>query len=153
MLLIAHRGNLRGPIPDLENRPEQLERALGMGVWVEADLWREGDSWLLGHEPTYPVTLAQLDRKGVILHLKSPHAPPVENADYFCLGNDRFSITWAGMFWVNYGMPPLEHYGLMCAPELVGAHEPLYDFVMRCYDAGVAGICTDYPLAVREMLK
>jgi hypothetical protein len=39
MILIAHRGNLNGPNPEHENKPEYLLNAINKGYNVETDLW------------------------------------------------------------------------------------------------------------------
>ena len=31
MIIISHRGNIRGPVPDKENRPSYIDCAIGNG--------------------------------------------------------------------------------------------------------------------------
>ena len=38
MKIISHRGNVRGPIPEKENRPSYIDCALGNGYDVEGAL-------------------------------------------------------------------------------------------------------------------
>ena len=38
MKIISHRGNIRGAIPDKENRPSYIDCAIGSGYDVEIDL-------------------------------------------------------------------------------------------------------------------
>ena len=38
MKIISHRGNVRGAIPDRENRPSYIDCAIGNGYDVEIDL-------------------------------------------------------------------------------------------------------------------
>ena len=38
-LLIAHRGLYNGPDPWLENKPEQITKALTLGFDAEVDVW------------------------------------------------------------------------------------------------------------------
>ena len=58
MKLIAHRGNIQGPDPTTENKPEQIEACLDAGYDVEIDLWydEEGTLWLGHDQPQYQVT-------------------------------------------------------------------------------------------------
>jgi hypothetical protein len=39
MILIAHRGNLDGPNPSMENHPDYIDAAINAGFHVEVDLW------------------------------------------------------------------------------------------------------------------
>ena len=55
-ILIAHRGNIKGPQKELENSPEYLLDALGKGYHAEVDVWLIEDEFFLGHdEPRYRV--------------------------------------------------------------------------------------------------
>tara|TARA_B100000212_G_scaffold342432_1_gene329551 strand:+ start:8103 stop:8564 length:462 start_codon:yes stop_codon:yes gene_type:complete len=57
MLLIAHRGNLKGPNPSKENHPDYLKKAIDKGYNVEADLWFIDNTWVLGHDnPEYEIS-------------------------------------------------------------------------------------------------
>lgn len=38
-MFISHRGNLNGPSPDFENRPEYIIETLHRGYDVETDVW------------------------------------------------------------------------------------------------------------------
>ena len=38
MKIISHRGNIRGPNPEKENRPSYIDCALGNGYDVEIDI-------------------------------------------------------------------------------------------------------------------
>lgn len=39
MILISHRGNINGPVPERENKPAQIDMAIDMGYHVEIDIW------------------------------------------------------------------------------------------------------------------
>ena len=50
MKVISHRGNLRGPRPELENRPSYIDSAYQLGFDVEVDIrFVNGEFWL-GHD-------------------------------------------------------------------------------------------------------
>lgn len=150
MLILAHRANVDGPGP-AENEPEQIERCLDSGFGVEVDLWHIDGRCYFGHDdPRHPADLERFDRDGVVFHLKNPWLPALARADAFAICNDPFALTLRGRIWTNYDQPA-GPASIVCAPELVGAEESLADFVARHRHA--AGICTDHPLRVRELLE
>ena len=56
MKIISHRGNVRGAIPDRENRPSYIDCAIGNGYDVEIDVRLiAGQLWLGHDEPQYKV--------------------------------------------------------------------------------------------------
>ena len=109
MIKIAHRGNMYGPNPDEENRPEYIEKALDNDYYVEADVWRIGKEWFLGHDkPLYP--LGQELRNWsyvwayvkIIYHAKNMEALMGLSATtlhYFWHENDLCTITSHGWIW------------------------------------------------------
>ena len=46
MILIAHRGNINGPNPIEENKPEYLLSTIEKGYHVELDLWYINNKYL-----------------------------------------------------------------------------------------------------------
>lgn len=65
MRLISHRGNLAGPIPERENKPDYIQEAIDKGYDVEIDVRLNTVGMFLGHDtPDYGTTLEWLlDRK------------------------------------------------------------------------------------------
>ena len=56
MIVISHRGNIRGSISDKENRPSYIDCAIGNGYQVEIDVRTiDGELWLGHDEPQYKV--------------------------------------------------------------------------------------------------
>ncbi len=49
-IIIAHRGNIDGPLKAEENKPKYIDAALENGFDVEVDLWLENGHFLLGHD-------------------------------------------------------------------------------------------------------
>ena len=47
---IAHRGNLYGPNPELENTIPHIDSAIGQGFKVEVDVWYINGTMVLGHD-------------------------------------------------------------------------------------------------------
>ena len=63
MILIAHRGNTQGPIPNKENKPSYIEWAIEQGYDVEIDVNYLEGSIFLGHdEPQYEVSVQWLTK-------------------------------------------------------------------------------------------
>ena len=48
MILISHRGNINGRIPEKENRPQYIETTLVSGYDVEVDVWYVNGKLMLG---------------------------------------------------------------------------------------------------------
>lgn len=52
MIIISHRGNINGPNPRMENKPEYIKKALDENFMVEIDVWfYQGELWLGHDEP------------------------------------------------------------------------------------------------------
>lgn len=75
MIFIAHRGNIVGPEPELENHPARINFLLQMGVNVEVDVWYVNKNFYYGHdEPTHKVSEIFLTRPKMWLHAKNADA-------------------------------------------------------------------------------
>lgn len=73
MVIISHRGNIRGLNPSEENKTEYIQKAIDAGYDVEIDVWFT-DQLYLGHDgPQYPVDKQWLlDRKDRLwIHTKN----------------------------------------------------------------------------------
>jgi hypothetical protein len=72
MKIIAHRGNIGGPIPILENSPKYLAAALLAGFDVEVDVWSTPHGFFLGHDNAiFPISLDFLRLPQVWCHAKT----------------------------------------------------------------------------------
>ena len=105
MKIISHRGNVRGPLPDKENRPSYIDCAIGNGYDVEIDLRIiDGELWL-GHDvPQYKVEHSWLQpRKEYLwIHCKDLAAAK-ECWEYqsFCHMGDPYTYTSTGKIWLH----------------------------------------------------
>ena len=105
MKIISHRGNVRGPIPEKENRPSYIDCAIGNGYDVEIDLRIiDGELWL-GHDvPQYKVEHSWLQpRKEYLwIHCKDLAAAK-ECWEYqsFCHMGDPYTYTSSGKIWLH----------------------------------------------------
>ena len=144
MKIISHRGNIRGPVPDKENRPSYIDCASGIGYDVEIDVRSiNGELWLGHDEPQYKINHNWLDkrRNNLWLHCKNLEAA-IECWAYhsFCHNEDPFTYTTTGKIWLN---------DLSCnitdnvtIPLL--STENLKSFCVE--NQTPYGVCTDYPV-------
>ena len=141
-LLIAHRGNINGPNPELENRPDYLLSAIKDGYHVECDLWLIDNKLYLGHDkPEYNILIEFL------LDIKDYLFCHCKNIDslYYLLNNypeihcffhnsDECTLTSKNIIWTYPGKKITEK-SILLLPERTNNH-----IIFDCY-----GICTDYP--------
>lgn len=143
MRIIAHRGNVSGPQPDLENRPEYIEAAIRLGFDVEVDIWRSNDQLSLGHDrPEFPIDerflLEWHDKlwihakniQGLTYCLGLSQAPQTLNV--FAHQSDEFVVTSGGFVWTSPGK------------ELSVRSVALQFEQMSQVPSGIVGLCTDY---------
>lgn len=136
MIKIAHRGNLNGPIPESENRPGYIERALRLGFDVEVDVWFLSGRFYLGHdEPLYLIDRIFLSNPKLWVHCKNVEAILAlkhSKVHYFWHENDTIALTSQGYIWAFPGKQPIPN-SIAVMPEL---HK---DDVSECI-----GVCSDY---------
>lgn len=143
MIIISHRGNIRGPVPDKENRPSYIDCAIGSGFHVEIDVRSiDGELWL-GHDfPQYKVDHNWLDKRRnyLWLHCKNLEAAKECWAYHsFCHTSDSFVYTSTGVIWLHDLTQKIDHNTII---PLIGK-EDIETFVPG-YEKPF-GICTDYP--------
>lgn len=104
MLTISHRGNIKGKDSNYENNPNHIQKLLNVGMNVEIDVWKVGDSLLLGHDyPQHLVDLKFLQNNGLWCHAKNLEAlyfmgnSKIEN--YFWHEEDKYTLTSSGYIW------------------------------------------------------
>lgn len=148
MTIIAHRGNLEGPNPALENHPDYIDSALSEGFDAEIDVWVLENGIFLGHDkPDFPVSLSWFfDRcKNIWIHCKNFEALCFFQSasdkndfnwkcryNYFWHQSDSVTLTSLGFIWAYPGNQPIAG-SVAVLPEI---HN---DDVSDCY-----AICTDY---------
>ena len=146
MIIISHRGNIRGPVPDKENRPSYIDCAIGNGYHVEIDVRSiDGELWLGHDEPQYKIDHNWLDKRRhyLWLHCKNLEAATECWAYHsFCHTGDLFTYTSTGKIWLhdlsmqiddNVIIPLIDRYDVECFIPI--GEKPF-------------GICTDYPAFV-----
>ena len=136
VVLIAHRGNISGKNPELENTPAYIEAAIKQGYDVEIDVWYIDGKFYLGHDgPEIETTLKYLDNDSFWCHCKNIEALcELINTSVHCFfhQNDDVTLTSKRLLWVFPGKVLVP--GSICVMPELG------------YDGDIsscAGICSD----------
>tara|TARA_B100000029_G_scaffold406824_1_gene407555 strand:+ start:164 stop:613 length:450 start_codon:yes stop_codon:yes gene_type:complete len=107
MILIAHRGNIDGAIPEKENHPDYIDKALKKDYNVEIDVWYENSKWYLGHdEPQYEVKDAFFYNNFLWCHAKNIEALQMlsfRGLHCFWHQTDDVTMTTRGYLWTYPG--------------------------------------------------
>lgn len=147
MKLIAHRGNVNGPVLSDENNPEYVDSAIKLGYDVEIDLRLEEHKFYLGHdEPQYyvPMTWLVSNQNNLWIHCKDLNSlnclsnSPI-NFNYFWHQEDDFTLTSQNYIWTYPG----KQYSLRSVVVLPENNIPLSEF-KNLKDFDCYGICSDY---------
>lgn len=104
MIFISHRGCIRGPNPELENRPTYIEAALKDGYDVEIDVRYIDGKWWLGHDKSlYNVPFNYLLNDKLWLHCKNVEALEILSQDTrahsFWHQRDFYTLTSKNYIW------------------------------------------------------
>jgi hypothetical protein len=143
MIIISHRGNIRGPVSDQENRPSYIDCAIGNGFHVEIDVRSiNGELWLGHDEPQYRIDHNWLDKRRHYLwiHCKNLEAAK-ECWSYhsFCHSDDPFTYTSTGKIWLHDLTQKIDNTVII---PLLDKND-INNFLIT--DIYPYGICTDYP--------
>ena len=139
MILISHRGNIHGRIPEKENQPGYIEAAITVGYDVEVDVWMIEGVLMLGHdEPQYGVTQHWLNERceQLWIHCKNVEAMEWFNSisgfNYFWHQEDTVALTSMNIIWAYPGKQPIKG-SIAVMPEIYN------DNLDVCI-----GVCSDY---------
>lgn len=143
MILIAHRGNTRGPSVNLENNPEFVKEAIDAGYDAEIDIWysRYTWSWFLGHnKPTYKVSNDWLYtyKDKLWCHAKELVALRIlvtMGMNCFWHDADKYTLTSKGFIWAYPDQETEPSRTIAVLPER--RETKINEYVCR-------GICSDY---------
>jgi hypothetical protein len=125
MILISHRGNLRGPKLNLENHPEYIDVALSQGYDVEVDVWLSHDNKIYtGHdEPTYLISEEWLTERisKLWVHCKNfailnKFINDSSSLNFFWHNSDSFTLTSTNVIW-TYPGNPIDARSILVLPE------------------------------------
>jgi hypothetical protein len=138
MILISHRGNLTGRIPNNENHPNYIDEAINAGFDVEVDMWWVDGRVYLGHDnPQYEVDNEWLVDRADKLWV---HCKNVELLNWirstilhwFWHESDTMVLTSKNYMWVHSGKQPIVG-SIAVMPEIYN------DDISKCI-----GVCSDY---------
>jgi hypothetical protein len=142
MKLISHRGNLVGPMPNLENDPSYIRDAINAGFDVEVDFWFNSNGLYLGHDlPTYQISddFLKLHKDRLWIHCKNLHALRYlseSNFTYFWHQEDDFTLTSNEKIWTYPYKDVLDKSIIVCKDE---------ESTKKMIQQNVAyGVCSDY---------
>jgi hypothetical protein len=136
---IAHRGNYKGAVPELENTIEHIEQALAQGYEVEIDIWCKDGKFFSGHDrPDNPIDLDYL-LKGdsrFWIHCKNLEAvhelwPHKDTLNMFWHETDTITLTTQNYVWTYPGNPLIAN-SISVMPEL--GHKSMEHCVGICSD-------------------
>lgn len=150
MLLIAHRGNLTGPNPSEENKPEYIQQALDAGFSVEIDLGMKDSQLYLGHDyAQYEVSEEFLDKYSgrLWVHCKDCFAFEASlrlNLNCFWHDTDSYTMTSYGYVWCYPSKHPVGKMSVTVLPEL-------YVDVKEINKDNVFAVCSDYVLDIKNI--
>lgn len=141
MIIISHRGNINGPVPDKENRPSYIDCAIGNGFHVEIDVRSvDGELWLGHDEPQYKIDHNWLNKRRDYLWI---HCKNVEAAHEcwayhsFCHTSDPFTYTTTGKIWIHDLSQTIDSDTIIPLISLEDISKPITGTPFA--------ICTDYP--------
>jgi hypothetical protein len=105
MILISHRGNIKGIEQSQENNPLHIMRALDRGFNVEIDVWYIDSKLYLGHdEPKFLITEHFLRSDKLWCHAKNLEALNFllkKGVHCFWHQGDDCSVTSKGFVWMH----------------------------------------------------
>jgi hypothetical protein len=147
MIIIAHRGNLTGSNPYMENRPEYIDQAIEQGYNCEVDVWYHLEKGLmLGHdEPLYSIELDWLWRRSskLWIHCKNLDALGFlsrtgQTLNYFWHEKDTCTLTSKHWIWCYPGVQaPAGYQTVAVMPESQENFGPLDSFKAICTDNAI----------------
>lgn len=146
MLIISHRGNIRGSSPNTENTTYAIEQAIGMGFDCEIDVWYQEDSFWLGHDKAENKVYVDFFNKHschLWIHCKNIEALIQLKDRFNCFFHDKdiYTLTSKGYIWGNIGSSMTKET-IQVMPERA-KHE-----YQECL-----GICTDFPIHYNDRFK
>lgn len=123
VILISHRGNLRGKSVHFENHPKYVDLAIKQGFDVEIDIWFQ-NSLFLGHDkPKFKVEDDWLLKRKDKLWIHCKNIEAIEwfyynkKFNYFWHQDDTLTLTSKGYIWVYPDKQPVNG-SIAVLPEL-----------------------------------
>jgi len=143
MILISHRGNINGRMPNLENDPNYIDKAIEKKYDVEVDLRTHNGKLFLGHDaPQYQIDIDWLKSRSDYLWIHGKDRQSFEvclenNLHTFWHDTDDYTLTSKNYVWAYPGKTPVGNNCIMVMPE----------YKIKLEDAvklNPFGICSDW---------
>lgn len=166
MRIISHRGNLNGPDKTRENEMFYLVEALNKGFDIEFDLWYFADRFWLGHDnpersfsiDTLMIWTSKYSNQKFYVHCKNVWA--LEKMLYFEKSNlipffhdaDQCILLRDNTIWVHPNAIVSSQSKEKSIAVFPTCRSVQYDINLDLDFKNFYGICTDYPLDVRDSL-
>ena len=150
MKLIAHRGNIKGSNPELENNPLYIDEAIKLKYDVEIDARYDPITqvfWLGHDEPQHKVSWKWMANRHSNIWIHCKDITTLEEFtkykhsgyQYFWHQEDDYTLTSNNYIW-TYPGKPYSSKSILVMPEWNMQISNLVDLkVFDCY-----GICSDY---------
>lgn len=140
MILISHRGNIGGKVPNSENHPLYIDNTIKLGYDVEVDVWMVGSDLLFGHdEPQYNVDIKWIKNRSnkLWIHCKNLESIRFFNildcdVNYFWHETDTVTLTSKKYIWAYPSEQPVVG-SIAVMPEL-----------NNITIEGCIGVCSDF---------
>ena len=152
MILISHRGNITGRIPDSENRPSYIQDTINLGYDVEIDVQMKEGQLHLGHDyAQYRVELEWLVERKDRLWI---HTKDFESLDllidkglriFFHEQERQTIINNTNLIW-SHDLGSVSRKSIIPLLDLVSINE--YGYLAQ----DVYGVCSDYLHEVEALL-
>lgn len=143
MKIISHRGNLDGPEPYSENKPEKIDFVLSLGYDVEIDVWYKDNEFYLGHDTPETIIHGSFltDRsKHLWVHCKNIaclNKLKLWDLNYFFHEHDMVTLTSKHYIW---SYPEVQEFysNQICLDFTPQVNYKFYESKF------IAGLCVDY---------
>ena len=145
MIIISHRGNIKGPISTTENHESSINKCIQNNIQIEIDLWGISGELFLGHDfPEHPIekTFLMNNKEYLWIHCKN-----IDAADFCCTNNlswfghdsdEYVSVSGRNIIWRHpFSKCKITEKSIAVLPEL--SRLTVEDFNT------MLGVCTDYP--------
>lgn len=140
MIIISHRGNLKGRVVDRENHPSYIDLAIDQGFDVEIDIWVDSNKLLTGHDyGMYPIDLDWLLQRESKLWIHCKNLEAIvklkdTNLNYFFHENDQYTLTSKNYIW-SYPSSKINEHCILVMPEMISLNPSK--------NINCLGVCTD----------
>jgi hypothetical protein len=140
---ISHRGNLHGPEPEQENKPDYIDKAIEKLYDVEVDIRFVEGCFCLGHDyPEHFVDLHWIKERSdfLIFHCKNLPALFLLKDEHHCFWHDKdnYTLTSKNKIWT--------YPNCITGPDciIVDLEPPTKDKIKKWRHDRCFAICSDY---------